>query len=378
MGLAITEMHADVTSAEHGSSLYPVTGFILGSLTQPLELVATVLIVWYSAEIVWRERVIAMAEVVHATPASNAVFVVSKWIALSAMVLVLVLSGLASAAIVQLVRSYTEFEPGVMLTFALIAGIPLVLFAAAAVLVQTLSPHKYLGMLLVLAVAIVVHRGDLLGLAHPLVRYASAPPIQYSAMNGFGHHLGPFAWFMTLWTIAGALLLLVASAKWRGPFKTTSFGRRLAGALATVAIAIAAFLFYNTNVLNAYESPGTTLDWREAYERKYAHTATLPAPRILAIQGEVDLFPKERRYRVRGEYQIVNATNQPMRTVLVSVRRDARVSMLSLANARLAENDRRFGVFSFALDPPLQPAERRSLRFDLTFENPGIEAGESD
>jgi ABC-2 type transport system permease protein len=377
-GLAFAETLTDVTSGEHGAAYYPVTGFILGSLDQPLSLIATVLIVYYSAEIVWRERMIAMAEVVHATPASNAVFVVSKWLALSAMTLVLVLTTLVATIGVQLVRGYPEFDFGVMLISALVTAIPLILFAAAAVLVQTLSPQKYLGMLLVLVVGIIVQRGEILGLAHPLLRYASAPPMRYSAMNGFGHHLGPFAAFMALWTVAGALLLLLASARWRGTFKTSPFGRRLATTLAIAAVAIAAVLFYNTNVLAKYESNSATLDWREAYERKYTGTALLPQPRIVGLNSEVDLYPKERRYRIRGDYQLHNATATAIPRVLVSTRRDARTATLALSSARLVEKDARFGMWTFALEPPLQPNERRTLRFDLTFDNAGIEAGESD
>ena len=361
---AIAEILADLTTGEYGTALYPVTGFMLGALQQPLALVATVVIVWYSAEIVWRERTIAMAEVINATPASNAVFVLSKWIALAAMAVVLLIGSLASAVIVQLMRGYVHIEPGVMLTFAFIAGAPLILFAAAAVLIQTLSPQKYAGMLLVVVAGVLIHRGDAFGLEHPLLRFGSAPPIEYSAMNGFGHYLKPFAWFMTLWMFAGALLLMIAAAKWRGRFRLNRF----VAVLAIAAAAIAAFLFMNTD----FESARATRDWRAAYEKKYIATATWPKPRIAAIATNVDLYPKERRYRVRGTYRLVS--DRPLTRVLVAVRRDAHINALSLSNAKLIQHDVRFGMWTFDV-PPNAPM---ALTFDLTYDNPRFDATDSD
>src|SRR6185436_16239414 len=146
-----------------------------------------------------------------------------------------------------------------------------------------------------LIVGIVVHRGDVLGLEHPLLRYGAAPPIEYSSMNGFGHHLAPSTWFMALWSLVGCVFLLIAAARWRGKFKTTTFGRRVAVALTIAAAAVAAFIFYNTNVLNRYESASATLAWKADYERKYGALASLPTPRVVGLTSEVDLFPKERR-----------------------------------------------------------------------------------
>lgn len=175
IALAFTEIVSDL-SGEYGTVAYPVTGFMLMTIQQPLTLVALILIIWYSAEIVWRERTIGMSEVIDATPAPRALFAFAKWIALGVMIVVLIASGALAAALVQLMRGYPNFEPGVLLTFAGLAGIPLILVAAIAMLVQRVSPNKYAGMLLVLIVAIALRR------AYGL---AGGPSIDYSSMNGF-------------------------------------------------------------------------------------------------------------------------------------------------------------------------------------------------
>jgi ABC-2 type transport system permease protein len=390
-GLAAAEILADVAGGEHGSALYPATGFILTTIQRPLTLVGMVLIVYYSAEMIWRERTLGMADLLHATPAPNAVFVLGKWIALSALTTTLVLSGTAVAALVQLLKGYTNLEPALMLAFAWFAAAPLMIFAMAAVLIQTLSPHKYFGMLLVLLLAVVMQAGGLLGLSHPLLRFGSVPGIEHSGMNGFGPYVAPFQWCTLLWAAAGALMLLAAAALWRrasgdrarGVLRTivrtsTFTGRAAASALALTVFLAGGYIFYNTNVLNAWSSAATLADWRADYEKRYLPDSRIAEPRVAAIRAEIALYPKERRFQVRGTMDLINETAAPIGQLLVSVRRDVRVTSLALASARLQTYDARFATYRFKLDRPLPPQKRVALQLDLAADHRGFEAGGPD
>ena len=375
-GLAAMEIVADVAGGEYGAAFYPTSGLILSTLRQPLGLVATVIVIYYSAELIWRERSVGMAEIVNATPSANSVFVISKWIALSTMIAILIATGLGAGVLIQLSRGFTAIHPGLLLAFAAILGIPLLIFAMAAVLIQTLSPSKYLGLFLVLVAGVFIQAGSALGIEHPLLTFASAPPLQYSEMNGFGASITPFIWFMALWTTVGSLFLLAASARWRRP-SGDRFNRRFAVILAATAIAIAAFIFYNTNILNRWISNAASLDWSAAYERTYRNTATMPRPHISAIVADVALYPNERRYHVTGHYDLVNDGAAPIATVLVSVPRDARVAKLALPSAT-ATRDERFATHNFHFTHPLQPHEHTTLQFDLTYEHRGFTATAAD
>ncbi|PYQ29950.1 MAG: hypothetical protein DMF56_09495 [Acidobacteria bacterium] len=291
LGLAFMEIVSDL-SGEYGTVAYPVTGFILTTIQQPLTLVALILIIWYSAEIVWRERMIGIAEVIDATPAPRALFALAKWIALGTLIVVLIAGGTLAAAVVQVMRGYTHFEPDVMLAFACLAAVPLILLAAIAMLVQRISPNKYAGMLLVLLVAIGLRR----------VYTLSGVSVDYSSMNGF---------------------------------------------------------FISRSV--------STLDWRAEYEKTYR---PLPQPRVIGVTANVSLYPRERRYRITGAYQLANETKAPIDKVLVAVGRDARVASMSFSGATLINDDHRFAMHTYRLDHPLQPGQRAELRFDLTCDHP--------
>ena len=69
--LAAMEILSDVAGGEYGAAFYPTTSLILGTLRQPLGLVATVIIIYYSAELIWRERSVGMAEIINTTPATE-------------------------------------------------------------------------------------------------------------------------------------------------------------------------------------------------------------------------------------------------------------------------------------------------------------------
>ena len=381
-GLAAMEIVADVAGGEYGAAFYPTTALILATLRQPLGLVATVIIIYYSAELIWRERSVGMAEIVNATPASNAVFVLSKWLALSAMIGVLIVTGISAGVVIQLARGLHAFQPALLLAFAAILAIPLLLFAMAAVLIQTLSPSKYFGLFAVLVAGVLIQAGSALGIEHPLLTFAGAPPLQYTELNGFGASITPFLWFMALWTAIGLLFLLLASTLWRrsrGVLHTIAKNtdRRIAAILATIAIALASFIFYNTIILNRWTSNAASLDWSASYETTYRAAATMPRPHIAAITANVALYPNERRYHVTGNYDLANDGATPIASVLISVPRDARVTNLTIPEATIVRNDK-FATYVVRFKRPLQPRQHAALHFDLTYEHRGFTATAAD
>jgi hypothetical protein len=173
-GLAGFELMNDVTGGEYGSASYPAAGMLFGTLYRPLTLLATILLIYASAEIVWRERTLRVSGILHATPASNIVFVASKCSVLAALIGVITGTGLLALIGIQLARGW-PIEPALMLAFAYYLAAPLLLFALVAVVIQTLSPHKYLGMLIVLLVGVIGQLGPVMSWAHPLLRIGWFP-----------------------------------------------------------------------------------------------------------------------------------------------------------------------------------------------------------
>ena len=358
-GLAGSELFSDVTSNEYGSALYPTMGVIFRSIGIPLTLMGAILIVYFSAEIVWRERTLQMSQLLHASPAPNAVFVLSKWTALAAMTGVLTLAGVLTGVTMQLVRGYPP-DITAWLAFAYFLAAPLLLYAMLAIFIQTLSPHKYVGMFIVLGVVLLGLRGDDIGLEHPLVRFADSSSIVHSDFYGFGGARA-FHWSAAYWAAVAGLLLLVAIAKWR-PGARERVGRALPAILGTAAIAIGAFLAWE---VRGQKSNAEMLDWKAAYEKKYRSFLQRPQPRVESIRANVDLHPEDGSFRVRGEYVLVNETARPIAEVLVAVRDEA--TQTKIAHPGKVARDAEFNQYLIELDAPLQPRGRTTLQFDVSY-----------
>lgn len=382
--LAAFEIHAGAVEAEYGSRSYPTTSLVMAALRTPLSLFGTILLIYYTAEVFWREQRYRLAAVVNATPVRSSAIVVAKWIALVTLVSCLVTCGIVAGIGIQISNGYWKLEPGLYASLFYFAGVPLMLFAAASLLVHALSPGKYVGMVATLLLAIVAQRGQAIGLEHHLWRFGTAPPVPYTEMNGFGHNAAPFHWYMLVWAAASGLAILLVARLWRtigagvrervrrvvsGDRPVTS---ALAAALVAILVVSGGWVLYNTRILNADSTLSAASDWKADYERTYSSIAGLPHPRVDDIEVAVDLFPHERRYRVAGRLGLVNGTRTEITTVYVAVRRDAAPGELSIGDARLAARDARFGMYRFELDRPLGPGARTELRFELSFENSGF------
>src|SRR6185295_17671737 len=122
----------------------------------------------------------------NATPTDSATFVLAKWAALSILTVTLIGTGIAVGLLYQLTHGVPSIDWTLIAAFVWFNGAPLVLFAIVAVLVHTIVPHKYLGMMIVLLLAVFMRQATLAGSVHHLWAFGSAPPVAWSAMNGYG------------------------------------------------------------------------------------------------------------------------------------------------------------------------------------------------
>ena len=92
--------------------MYPFTNQLIDLLLAPLTLFSLILIVFYSAEIVWKERSLDFNLIVDATPVKNWVFFLSKFGALLLLPLILITIGIAMCIAFQVALGYSNFEFG--------------------------------------------------------------------------------------------------------------------------------------------------------------------------------------------------------------------------------------------------------------------------
>ena len=299
---------ASGTQIEHmGVPLFATTGrvtaFLAAPLTSPQEtfaMIVPLLILFYAGELVWRERDARLSEIIDAAPVPEWVYFLGKFVGLGLLLVALQALMMAAGMLIQVVLGHVNVEIG--LYARILFGLQLpdyLLFALLALVVHALVNHKHVGHLVVVIAYAMMAFGPAMGVGHNLLVYGSDPGWTYSDMRGFEPFIGPWLWFKFYWTAWALLLAVVATLFWvsgkeadlraRLALARRRFTRRVAGlTAAAVALIVTSggFIFYNTNVLNAYQTPSKGLAWRAEYERRYGHYKNILAARDQRRQPE--------------------------------------------------------------------------------------------
>jgi ABC-type transport system involved in multi-copper enzyme maturation permease subunit len=365
--------------------LYPATTLMLGFYRYGLFQFVLLLVIFYSAVLVHRERDSGVDGISGAAPCPDWIPVSSKTAVLCGIVALLLLVSMATSLAVQALADFRPYEIGLYLQGLFVYnGFYFFMLCVLAVIVQVFSPGKWSGMVLAFIVLVAVLVLDTLGFEHLLYGFR-IPYVVHSDMNGFGQSRLQTYTLIAYWSAFCVLLLVLGHLLFpRGYY--ASFRERLrdartrltapvvrtsAVAFATFA-AIGGFIFYNTNVLNDYVTREDDLQARARYELDYGSYRNAPTPSIQAIDLQVDLFAAERRLESRGSAVLRNNKPQPITEFVLSVDPRNRINALTVAGGSAVLQDSAQGFHVFRLATPLQPGATLTVTWDLTRTNRGF------
>ena len=391
IGLGLVALAPLVLTELNGTPVYPLSRVVINATGQ-FAIVPVFVLIYFAAELVWRDRAYRMQDILDATSTPSWVFVSSKLAAMWLVLFALFAVGMVAAIAVQLFLggSWAEVELSLYLRRVLFLNFyNAFLLSILSVFLQVLTNNRYAGMLAMIVFFVGLRPAlNALGLEHNLYRYAGGPGAPYSDMNGDGHFLVGKAWFSLYWTWFAALLVVLTFALWnRGaltsiwqrlrtlPLRLGREGVAICAVLLVGFIATGGYIFYNTNVLNTYRSSRDEERLAVDYEKAYRQYETLPQPRIVGAQLNVDIYPRERRYEARGSYTIENKTDASIPQVHVGYGLDTIVRSQQVEGATLVASDDRLLHYVWQFDAPLKPGERRTLTFTVARENPGFRNG---
>lgn len=369
---------------EHmGIPLIPTTAHITDALVNPqdfLGLLPPLLIVLFAGELVWKEREAGFSEIMDSAPVPEWVSFAGKLLGLSFVLVLLQTLMMAAGMLVQARMGYFQFEPGVyaqiLFGFQLVDYLLLVLLALG---VHAVVNHKYVGHGVLLLTYGLIAFGAELGIEHPLLVYGSDPGWAYSDLRGFGPFLAPFVWFKLYWAAWALLLAVAARLLWvRGKepgLKTRirGAGRRFtrvsagaAAAAVALILTLGGFIFYNTNVLNAYRTTSDAMERRAEYERRYGQYKSLPQPRLTGTSLHVEIHPHRRTVDIRGTFHLVNRSAAVIDSVHLATASEVETRAIRFDRpARCVLADEDLGHRIYALERPLSPGDSLRLHFEV-------------
>lgn len=370
----------------YDTPIYPVTRQMVDMIRSTFSVLPFAIAGYYTGELVWRERQVRLAEIIGATPAPGWVFSLSKFLSLAVILTLVWILPIVPAVVVQLVKGPVPVQPGLYLVPLLGVGMPTsLIMAALAVMVQVLSPNKFVGYAVMVVVLVLRMMAPKLGMEDNLLVYGAHPSLPLSDMNGYGHFLRAVLWFNVYWGCAAGVLLLLSHLMWP---RATATGWRdrvqalrhgwspitgtLAASLLAGMAASGGWIYHNTHVINRYTTTPDQEADQVAYEQTYRRYEGLPQPRVSEVQVAVDLDPAAQTVLIHGHYLVQNRTGQPLSDVHMTVPGDMHLDQVALEGAHLSTRDETLNYYIFTLDQPLAPGDTRRLDFATSERVPGF------
>lgn len=394
-GVVVMAINSVNLGTVYGVDSYPATHFIIAELQEMSLYFFVILLLFYSGELLWKERVVQQHVLHDATPISSFVTIASKYVALVMAYGVLMIILIIAGILFQAANGYFQFDLEVYFAGFFIEIMPfLMLYTALAFFIQALSKNKFIGIVVTLLFFLANIGSEFFGFNHSLYKFGGKPLGAYSEMNGYGHFLQPYLWIKAYWSVFGILLLLGAALLFvRGQetplwerlrtvrYRLTRPQVSLAGSALIMLILLGSYIFYNTNILNTYWSEAEERSFRANYEKSLKPLEYVPQPKITEVKLTVELYPELRGYAVHGTYRLRNTTEKPIKEIHIQKQIASHVVLKDVIFEGGAQADNTYAPYDYIiyrLSRPLLPQGSLTMRFNQSFFPKGFEIEPSD
>jgi ABC-2 type transport system permease protein len=361
----------------YGAKNYPVTYDIVDRINGSYAIFIIAIIIFYSGQLVWRDREAKMSEIKDATPTQTSIFFLSKFFALCGMLFILQFLSVLLGIAIQTTKGYTNYNFPVY--FKLLLGayyLKYVWLATLALFFHYLINNRYIAYFAVIAFSIVnAFVWNALKINSLLVKYGSFPRIDYSDMNQFSPYQQNVPWYAVYWTLGAAIIAFITYFFYtRG--KEENFKLRLAHAkiafrkfkfsfflLCFVFISCCSFIYYNTRVLNKFVGENEEESLQIDYEKKYKKYENIPQPTFTHLDYHIDLKPETAEGIVHISCVVKNTSNSTIDKLYITEPQINDSFEVVIPNANLLLNDAKVGFRIYALNKIMQPNDSMKIEY---------------
>ena len=372
-----------------GLQSYPVTYKIIDDIEGSTGIFMLIVVIFFSGELVWRDRISHIQEVINATPHNSFISIFAKVVSLVSVAVLLQIVFIFMGIMAQLFRGYTQIELDVYLIDFFVDTLPVyIILSALFVLIQTLLNNRYIGYFV--GILFIFVWSIILSVVHwesNMLEPGASPGIFYSDISGFGPGMVGTLWFDAYWILMAIIFIIISGLFWprsvvssfrekwqsaRANFSGSA--KRTFAIVLTAWLVVAGVIFYNTQILNPYKNSKQRELASVAYENTYKKYQDRPLPVLTDIKYFIDIFPEKRDVYVKADMVFRNKTDQAIDSLLFSTD-DAWETEINIPNASLALNDSVMGVRIYALANALLPGEDMSMTIKTKYISKGFENG---
>lgn len=372
-----------------GLQSYPLTYKLIDSIKDNTNIFTIIILIFFSGELIWRDRDSKINEVVDATPHTSFISLASKALSLVCITTILNFFFILIGIVYQLLHGFTRIELDVYLLDFFYENLALyIVFAGIMITIQVLSSNKYIGYFISVVVLLVWEIIlSVLDVSSNMLDIGGSADIYYSDMNAFGPGLKSTLWFNLYWILLSVLGLLIAGALWNRGSKSSLLSRiktarkevpkSYRGVIALIALlwlGVAGYVYYNTQILNPYRSNDTEEQLQADFEKKYSKYREALHPIVTDAKYFIDIFPNKRDIHVKAELELTNKSGQAIDSIHI-FNIEGWDSKLTIPNAKPVFKDSTYLYTIYKVSPPLLSGEKILLKIDNKFITKGFENG---
>jgi len=364
------------------TELLPFTGYFIENVKASFLIFGLLILTFCTGELVWFERNKRLNSLYDALPIPTWIPYLSKLTALFLIQFIFMFVIMFVGIILQTMKGFYNYELGIYIQD--LFGFTIfnyLLFAVLTMLVHILVNNKFTGHFVMMLFYIITLFYSKLGINNYLFRFNESASMPFSEMNEFGHFVFPFYAYKLYWIFFSGILVIVGLLFWvRG--NETSFKYRVKLAkmrftkpvrnftiiFALLFLASGAYIFYNTNVLNKFQTSKEYEQFKYDYELKYKYLENSNQLTVIDVFMNVDIFPQERDFKVKGTYWLKNQTDIPIDSVVIYFNRKFTINNVTFnKNFNTLLNDNEFGYHIYQLSEPAAPNDSVKLDFDYEY-----------
>lgn len=355
------EMYAEIEKGIRIPQKYAGSGLMSTTISENFHLFGMLIAIYFINDLYWRSHSSGFLLIEKSTFYSknklNGHFL-SVSILFFFLTAMLIIEGL----IFQFIYGYFHIDWDAYLGTILFNTFPLLLFSAFILLINDNIKNRFTALgVSVLAGFTFAGPVSKKIISNPLLRIFSDYKGVYSDFNGYDPYASAFAERLLFGLSAMVCFWLINEF-----LKTKKWNvKQLIVTIALLSIGIfSADLFMKGYIP---QNEDKKMAQSAQYERKFKYYKNLEQPTITQVTTEIQLYPSENYYKIKGTYRLLNQSDKPVDKILINFDPGLKIeSAIFTTDSESKKIVRK--VNEIYLKQPLKPGEKASLHFKISYQ----------
>lgn len=385
--IVILLINGAYTDEWYGTGNWPVTNTMI-DVIGGLSLYFYGIVIYYSGELVWREKDVQFDQIYDALPAPDVVKHVAKLTSLMMSLVVLYGIAILLGVFMQATKGYFNFELPVYFEYVGNRLLNFLIVSCVAFFFQLIVKNKFIGFALTIGFLMIDFVKNQLGLRHPLLSFNSGDLGIYSDMNHFAASTANFFWLKMYWLgfafviFAIGVLLSIRGTNngwklrlqsWRTKFDMPMKSFMALGLVLFLVAGVKGFVNYNS--VNKYETEKQQDAKKARYEKDLQQFEKELMPEISDMNLSVNLFPEKLNANVQGYYWLKNVDSKPINKLYIQLPVSETVTYNELKFDKPFKKEKEYPEHHFTiydLEQPLATGDSLKMSFSMNYQKKGF------